>query len=117
MLGERMEVLDRREQDLELRAAALVEAQAQGLNPQDNRDEMTEFVALHQLLWDAEMDRVIEVGRLVTLVRDVSKVLEDLGMSLIPWIPRDPRTASDVLGAVHVILECVKEAYDSGYGP
>jgi hypothetical protein len=47
----------------------------------------------------------------VTLVRDVSKVLEDLVMSLIPWIPRDPCTASDVLGAVHVILECVKEAF------
>jgi hypothetical protein len=54
---------------------------------------------------------------LATLVRDVSKVLEDLGMSPIPEIPRDPHTAGDILGVVEVILEHIKEAYDSAHGP
>jgi hypothetical protein len=35
------------------------------------------------------VDRVVEAGWLVTLVKDVSKVPEDLGMSPIPGIPRD----------------------------
>jgi hypothetical protein len=70
-----------------------------------------ELVDLHGLLWDAEVDHVIEVGRLATLVRDVSKVLEDLGMSPIPGITRNPRMASDILGAVDIILKHVKDAY------
>jgi hypothetical protein len=53
----------------------------------------------------------------VTLVRDVSKALEDLGMSPISRILRDPRTVDDVLGVVDIILERVKEAYDFSYDP
>jgi hypothetical protein len=44
-------------------------------------------------------------------------VLEDLGMSPIPGIPRDPRMSDDVLEAVDVILERVKEAYNSSHNP
>jgi hypothetical protein len=117
MLGERKEELDGREQDLELRVAALAEAHAWGLNPWDNHDEPMEFIELRGLLWDVEADRVVEVSRLAALARDVSKVLEDLGMSPIPRIPRDPRTASGILGAVDVILQCMKEAYDLGHDP
>jgi hypothetical protein len=51
----------------------------------------------------------------VTLVRDVSKVLVDLGMAPITEIPQDPRMASDILAAVDVILEHLKEAYESGH--
>jgi hypothetical protein len=40
MLGEGKEELDRTEWDLELCMAALAEAQARGLNPRDNRDEL-----------------------------------------------------------------------------
>jgi hypothetical protein len=46
-----------------------------------------ELVKHRGLLWEAEVDRVIEVGYLATLVRDVFKVLEDLGRSPIPGIP------------------------------
>jgi hypothetical protein len=88
--------------------AALAEAQARGLNPWDNRDELMELIELSGLPWDVEVDCVVEVGRLVTLVRDVSKVLEDLGMSPITGIPRDPRTAGDIKGVVDVILDHVK---------
>jgi hypothetical protein len=63
------------------------------------------------------VDRVVKVGWLATLVSDVSKVLVDLGMPTIPVIPQDPRTAGDVLEVVDVILEFMKEAYDSGNGP
>jgi hypothetical protein len=60
--------------------------QTRGLNPRDHHDELMEFVALRRLLQGVEADRTIEAGRLATLVRDVSKVLEDLGMSLSPKI-------------------------------
>jgi hypothetical protein len=63
------------------------------------------------------VDYVIEARWLVTLVRDVSKALEDLGMSPISRILRDPRTVDDVLGVVDIILERVKEAYDFSYDP
>jgi hypothetical protein len=55
---------------------------------QDNHDELMELIKLSGLLLDAEVDRVIEIGRLATLVRDVSKVLEDLGISLSYPVPR-----------------------------
>jgi hypothetical protein len=51
------------------------------------------------------VDRITEAGRLVILVRDMSKVLVDLGMPLILGILQDPRMAGDVLDAVDVILE------------
>jgi hypothetical protein len=50
MLGERKEEPNGRERDLELRVAALVEAQALGPNPRDNCDELMEFVELCGLL-------------------------------------------------------------------
>jgi hypothetical protein len=46
MLGERKEELDGRERDLELHAAVLAEAQAWGLNPWDNRDNLMELIEL-----------------------------------------------------------------------
>jgi hypothetical protein len=63
------------------------------------------------------VERITEVGRLAILVRDVSKVLVDLGMPPIPGITQDPRTTDDVLEAVGTILECMQEAYASGYSP
>jgi hypothetical protein len=57
-----------------------------------------EFVELQRLLWDVEVDRVVEAGRLATLVRDVSQVMENLSMPPISGIPRDARMASDTLG-------------------
>jgi hypothetical protein len=100
MLGEKTEELGRRELELELRAVALAEAQAWGLNPWDNHDELMELIELRGSLRDVEVDHIIEVGRLATLVRDVCKALEDLCMSAMPGIPRDQCTTRDVLGAV-----------------
>jgi hypothetical protein len=80
MLGEKKVLLDGRERDLSMCEAALVEAQTWGLNPWDNREELTEFVQFRRLLQDVEVDRVTEAGRLVIMARDVSKVLVDLGM-------------------------------------
>jgi hypothetical protein len=50
-------------------------------------------------------------------VSDVSKVLVDLGMPPILGIPWNLCTATDVLEAVDIILEHLKEAYDSGHNP
>jgi hypothetical protein len=117
MLGEKKVELKGRERDLVLREAALAEAHTRGLNPRDNHDELMEFVELQRLLQDSEADCVIEVEWLVTLVRDVSKVLEDLGMPPILGIPQDPRTTSTVLEVVDVILEHPQEANASGHDP
>jgi hypothetical protein len=61
------------------------------------------------------VDHVVEAAWLATLVSEVSKVLEDLGMSPILEIPRD-RARPATSWAVDIILEHVKEAYDSGHG-
>jgi hypothetical protein len=50
-------------------------------------------------------------------VRDVSKVLEDLGMHPILEIPQDSCIAGEAMEALDVILECLKDAYDSSHGP
>jgi hypothetical protein len=97
MLGEKKVKLDGREWDLSLCEAVLVEVLSWGLNPRDNCEELMESIELWRFLQDSEVDRVIEAGRLAFLVRDVSKVLTDLGTSPIPGIPRDPRTTDDVL--------------------
>jgi hypothetical protein len=87
MLGEKTVRLDGRERDLVLHDAVLAEAQIQGLNPQDNHDELMEFVEVRRLLQDTEIDRIIEARRLATLVRDMYKVLEDHGMPPISGMP------------------------------
>jgi hypothetical protein len=50
-------------------------------------------------------------------VRDVSKVLVDLGMFPVPEIPQDPCSTDDFLEVVDDIIEHVKEACDSNHGP
>jgi hypothetical protein len=52
MLGEKRAKLDEWEWDLELQTTVLAEAQARGINPRDNCDELMEFVELRQLLQD-----------------------------------------------------------------
>jgi hypothetical protein len=61
---------------------------AEGLNPRDDREKLMDFVELWRLLQDVEADHIIEAGRLAILVREVSKVLVDLGMPPIPGIPK-----------------------------
>jgi hypothetical protein len=46
MLGEKKVELDGRERDLSLREAVLAEVRSQGLNPQDNHEELMEFIEL-----------------------------------------------------------------------
>jgi hypothetical protein len=85
--------------------------------PRYNREELTELVELWWCLEEAEVERVAEAGRLAILVTDVSKVLVDLGMPLIPGNPWDPHVADDILEAAGTILECPREAYTSCHGP
>jgi hypothetical protein len=86
-LGEKRAKLDEWARDLELRMTVLAEVQARGINPRDNRDELMEFIELRRPLQDVEVDHVTEAGWLATLVREVSLVLENLGMPPIPGIP------------------------------
>jgi hypothetical protein len=80
-------------------------------------DKLMEFVELQRLLQDAKADYIIEVMRLVTLVRDVSKVLVDLGMPPILEIPWDLHMTGDILEVVDVILKRLQEAYASSHAP
>jgi hypothetical protein len=61
-LGEETVELAEREQNLGRRTAALVEAQAWGLNPRDNHNELMEFVELWRLLRDVEADHTIKAS-------------------------------------------------------
>jgi mannose/cellobiose epimerase-like protein (N-acyl-D-glucosamine 2-epimerase family) len=63
MLQEKKVELDGRERDPSLCEAMLAEAQSQRQNPQDNREELMEFVELRRLLQDAKVDRVAEAKR------------------------------------------------------
>jgi hypothetical protein len=117
VLAEKKVELDVGERGLELLMVAPVEAQARWLKPWDNHDELMEFVELRQLLWDVEADHVVESSQVAALVRDVSHVSENLGMPPISGIPQDLHTIGDVLGSINMILEGVKEAYDSATAP
>jgi hypothetical protein len=97
MLGEKKVELSGRGWDMNLCEAALAEPQSRGLNPRDNCEELMEFIEQQRLLQDVEVDCVAEDGWLVILMRDVSKVLVDLGMPPISGIPWDPRPAADIL--------------------
>jgi hypothetical protein len=72
ILGEKRARLDEWEQDLELRTVILAEAQARGINPWDNCDELMEFIELRRLLQDIETDHITKAGRLAALVREES---------------------------------------------
>jgi hypothetical protein len=76
-----------------------------------------EFVELQRLLQDIEAECFVEVERLAAIVRNMSKVLEDLGMPPILGIPQDPRMTGDILKVVDVILKCLQKAYASGHDP
>jgi hypothetical protein len=76
-----------------------------------------EVIELRRLLKDIEVEHVAEAERLAILVRDVSKVLVDLGMAPVPWILQDLLMANDILEAMGVILECLQEAYTFGHDP
>jgi hypothetical protein len=51
-----------------------------GAQPRDNHDELMEFVELKWLLQDIETYHITEAARLAALVREVSQVLENLGL-------------------------------------
>jgi hypothetical protein len=57
-----------------------------------------EFIKLWRLLQDVEADHITEAGRLAILLRDVSKVLVDLGRPPIPGMPWDLHMIGDLLG-------------------
>jgi hypothetical protein len=87
MLGEKKVLLSEKDRDLEVWEAALVEAQARGLNPQDNQDKLSELVKLPERLGKAEVARVTEAEELAALVEEISKVLVDHGLPPIHGIP------------------------------
>jgi hypothetical protein len=117
MLGEMKVWLDAKERDLDLHEAVLVEAQSQGLNPRDNYEELMELAEIQRCLEGAEVEHVIEAGRLVILVGEIPKVLVDLGMPPILRIPHDPRMAGNIMEAADTVLDHLREAYSSGHDP
>jgi hypothetical protein len=90
---------------------------ARGLNPRENRDELSELVELRKCLGDAEVARVTEARQLASLVEDISNALVDHALPPIQGLPQDPSTAKDVLEGVGTFLECLHEGYASGVDP
>jgi hypothetical protein len=68
MLGGKKVLLNKKERNLDLREPALMEVQGQGLNHQDNCDELTEHVRLGRCLEEVEVERVTEAGWLAVLM-------------------------------------------------
>jgi hypothetical protein len=97
--------------------AALMEAQARRLNPQENRYELSKLVKLREHLDEAKAAHIIEAVELATLVMEISMILGDLGLPPIRGIPQDPGKARDVLEAMCVVMECLWKAHTSGAGP
>jgi hypothetical protein len=60
MLGEKKFQLDKKERDLAWQETVLTEAQAQGLNPRDNWEELMELVELPKHLDEAEVAHITE---------------------------------------------------------
>jgi hypothetical protein len=89
--------------------AVLVEAQACGLNPQDNWDLMAELVELPERLGGVEVECVAEAEEIMMLVADISKVLVDLGLAPIEGMSQVPNKAREVLKAADSILEHLRE--------
>jgi hypothetical protein len=117
MMGEKRVLLAEKEQDIEVLEAALMEAQARDLNPWDNQDELLELVELQKCLGEVEVGRVTEASELAVLEGEMSKVLVFLGRPPIEGIPQDPGKARDILEAVDVILEHLREAHASSARP
>jgi hypothetical protein len=109
--------LDGKERDINLCEAVMAEAQSQGLNPQENHEELMDHVELQRCHEEARLEHITEAVQLAILVGDISKVLLDLGIPTIPRIPQPTRTASDVLEATGTVLECLQEAYASADSP
>jgi hypothetical protein len=76
-----------------------------------------ELIGFQRRLEEAEVAHIAKARQLAVLVRDISKVLVDLGMPPILGIPHDPRRASVILEVVGTILDCLWEAYVSCAGP
>jgi hypothetical protein len=74
MLGKKKVMLDEKKWDLALCEPALTE-------------ELVELVELQRHLKEIEVAHIMGAEQLAVLVRDISKVLVDLGM---PPIPRNP---------------------------
>jgi hypothetical protein len=91
--------------------------QARGLNTHVNHEELMDHVKLRRHLKEAEVARIAKAGQLTVLMGGISKVLVELGMPPIPWIPQEPGTAGDILETVGTVLEHLREANASNHGP
>jgi hypothetical protein len=88
MLEEKKILLKKKNWDLKVWEAALVEAQACSIHPQENRDLLPKLVELRECLTRVEVDCVTKAEELAALVTGISMVLMELD-----WLPfgRFPR--------------------------
>jgi hypothetical protein len=102
---------------LEVQEAKLAEEQACGLHSFDERDLSAELEKLHMCVVRVEDECAIKTGELSTLFMEASNTLVDLGMLPIRDIPQLPKTAHEVMVAVGLILERMREGHASSTGP
>jgi hypothetical protein len=91
MLEECQILLSLQEMDLEVCEAKLAEEQARDLYPFDEQDLLTELELLHALVAGTMDERAAEVGKLSTLVVQISIALVDLGCCPSKTFPSSQR--------------------------
>jgi hypothetical protein len=79
--------------------------------------EFQSMEELHKRLAEVEGERVIEAVKLSQLVREISDALVNLGVIPIWDIPQHPKLAQDVLTAVGLVLERLREEHASSVDP
>jgi hypothetical protein len=102
---------------LEVREAKLAEEQPCSLHSFDGRDLSMELKKLHTCMDRVEDECVTEAEKLSMLVVGISNALIDLKMLPIRDIPQILKSVLEVLIAVGLILERLREEHASGAGP
>jgi hypothetical protein len=76
-----------------------------------------ELEELRERMAGVENEFATEAMQLSRSVMEISDALVDLGVFPIRDIPLQPRSAQDVMTAVSLILECLREEHASSAGP
>jgi hypothetical protein len=104
------------EADLEVQEVILVEEQVRGLHPPDGRDLSVKLEETRARVDGINSKHAAEVGRLSQLVMGMSNAIVDLGMLPVQDITQLLKSGREVLTAVGLIFECLREAQASSAG-
>jgi hypothetical protein len=117
MLEESQILLSLQETDLKVREAKLTEEQARDQHSFDVRDLPVELEEHRARVGRIEDECAIKAGKTLKLVMEISNALVDEGKLPIQDIPQLPKLAQEVLAAIELILERLREEQASEADP